>query len=199
MGRDDEREFLQVWHNKSELEQVLATGLHGPPEIKKDEKRQCLGVFREQVIALLKTKQIKEAAIYPEIGQALKDSRCSEMIINGGIDSCFIKKYQLLAKNMHKHYRIVSNPDYAEQTALVIVSAEAVDIKNIEIEDRDIRLRRLGASDALIQAAGKKVCEDCLTQIIAIDPAENINYDELTWLDSIAGEHCPVHDKKTSE
>jgi uncharacterized protein YueI len=199
MSRDSGREALQAWTNKSELEKALTAGIHGAPEIKKDEKRHYLGVFREQVIAILSTKQIKEAVIYPEIAQALKDKRSAKLIINGSINNCFTKKYQLLSKKSNKPYTVVADPDYAENTGLVIASNEAVDIEHVDIEDREGRLRKLGTPETLIQSAGKKVCAECLQQILKIDPREKINYDELTWIERIMGEDCPAHDKDSSK
>jgi uncharacterized protein YueI len=199
MSRDSGREALQAWTNKSELEKALTAGIHGAPEIKKDEKRHYLGVFREQVIAILSTKQIKEAVIYPEIAQALKDKRSAKLIINGSINNCFTKKYQLLSQKLNKPYTVVADPDYAENTGLVIVSNEAVDIEHVDIEDREGRLRKLGTPETLIQSAGKKVCAECLQQILKIDPREKINYDELTWIERIMGEDCPAHDKDSSK
>lgn len=199
MLRDSGRDALQAWTNKSELEKMLTTGIHEAPEIKKDEKRQYLGVFREQVIAILSTKQLKGAVIYPEIVQALKDKRSAKLIINSGIDSRFTKKYQLLAKKLNKPSTVVSDPDYAENTGLVVASNEAVDIENVDIEAREVRLRKLGAPETLIQSAGKKVCSECLQQILKIDPQEEINYDELTWLERIMGDDCPAHDQDSSK
>lgn len=179
----------------SELEQVLYNGIHGSPEIKKDEKQQFLGLFREQVIVLLSTKQVKETAIYPEIVQALKDRRSAKLIINGSIDILFRRKYQLLSKKLNIPFSVVFDPDYAKSTGLVIADDNAVNIHNVTIEERNIRLRNLGAWESLIQAAGRKICPDCLRQIITIDPHEEINYDELTWIERILGDHCPAHDK----
>lgn len=199
MSRDSEREAVQAFSNKSELEQVLTAGIHGAPELKKDEKRQYLGVFREQVLAILSTKQIKETVLYSEIAQALEDKRSAKLIINGGINNRFTKKYKLLARKLNKPYTVVSDPDYAQTTGLVVASDEAVDIEEVSIEDRALRLRNLGVPDTLIQSTGKKVCAECLQHILNIDPQEKINYDELTWLDRITGEHCPAHAEDSSK
>lgn len=63
------------WVEKDNLEQALLVGIHGAPEIKHDEKIYFLGEFKERVIRRLSIKQVSETGVYPEIIQALKDSR----------------------------------------------------------------------------------------------------------------------------
>lgn len=194
MLSEKERETAQIWENKTELEQTFCVGLHGAPDLKGEEKIQYLGVFREQVIAVLSLSQIREAAIYPEIIHALNDKRSAKMIINGNVTKNHAKKYHALAQKMRKTYTVVYDTCHETTTGLVIASNEAVDIAKVEIEDRRTRLHKLGLPDAMINAAGQKICSDCLEKILQHDPEESINYQTLSWLDQLLGEHCPAHE-----
>lgn len=190
---DRTHEIAQVWNAKDQLEQVITAGLHGVPEIKRDEKRAYLGVFREQVITYLTQSQVREKAIYPEIKQALGHDMFSKMIINGSIDQHVTSKYQLLAKKLQKAYTIVVDPHPANAAGLVVASSEAVDIEAAAVKDRYTRLQEQGVPEKLITAAGKKICSECFSIILSTDPREKINYSQLTWIDRLTGDHCPAH------
>lgn len=193
MDKDIQSEAISAWAQKDNIEQALMAGMHGITELKHDEKVYYLGEFKENVIRLLSQKQVAEVVIYPEVIRALKDKRATKMIINGSMSSRFIEKYKQLARKMNKPYKVRSDPEFKGSTGLMVISDEAVDIQIITVEERRIRLKRLGMPSALINAVGKKVCKKCLQQILEADPAEGSNYNELTLLDRIGGEHCPVH------
>lgn len=187
------REVGQIWSQKDQLEQTFLAGLQGGPEIKKEERKTYLGAFWEQVITFLTKKQVREAAIYPEIAEALDHDKFHKMILNASLDTHYTNKYQLLAKKLNKNYTIVSDSDFEQAAGLVVASSQAVELDNIAIADRRPRLQKLGVSEKLIAAAGKKICENCLHTILGADPREAINYSKLTWLDRLTGERCPLH------
>ncbi|SFL76011.1 YueI family protein [Pelosinus propionicus] len=178
---------------KDKVEQALLVGLHGAPELKYDEKVQYLGEFRERIIRKLTIEQVRERAIYPEILQVLRESRASKLIINGNIDYRFIEKYKALAVSCNKISTVRSDPSFQGDTGLIVISDEAVDIQDIEVEDRSSRLRRLGIPSALIEAAGQKICKDCMNQLTLADENEKINYQQLNWMDRLSGDSCPGH------
>lgn len=176
--------------NKSELDRVLSAGLHGDPELKREEKLHYLGEFRERVIKLLSKKQVMEPAIYPEIASALMDKRAVMMLIDGDIDLRFTDKYLKLAKKLGKKASITSDPEFKGDTGLVIVSNDAADSVDIMVPDRETRLKKLGIPAELISSARKKVCEKCFNRITKADPGESINYQTITLADRFWGDHC---------
>ncbi|MBC8015324.1 MAG: YueI family protein [Sporomusaceae bacterium] len=194
MDKEIQSETISTWAQKTDLEKALTVGMHGAIEFKHDEKIYYLGELKENVIRLLSKKQVVENLIYQEIIQALKDKRATKMIIDGSINIRFIEKYKKLAIEMDKPYTVRNDPEFKGTSGLIIVSDEAADIADISVKDRSVRLQELGMSPALINSVGKKVCKKCLGQIQKADPSEASNYDELTFLDRISGESCPVHD-----
>jgi len=191
---DNEHQLHSSLSKKNELERALQFGLHGTPEIKSAEKKKFLGVFREQVMAVITQQQVKEPIIYTEVIRALKDVRSARLIINGSLEREVTRKYRDLAEKMAKPYKVVYDPDTPrESAALVVASDQAINLATIDAENRQEKLLRLGLPAPLIQSAGKKVCQECVKRIRAADPEELINYKTLAWTDAIMGEHCPAH------
>jgi uncharacterized protein YueI len=188
-----EKEDSNKWGQKDPLEQALLAGIHGAPELKHDEKLLYLGEFKERVIKKLTEGQVTEKAIYPEIFQALQDRKADQLVINGSINSSYITKYKELATRLHKTYTVRSDMAFQGDTGLLVISDQAVEKQDMDVENRRDRLQRLGVSTALIEAAGQKVCKECLSKITAADENERINYQQLTWIDRLAGDRCPVH------
>lgn len=193
MDKEIQSDFISNWAKKDNIEQALMTGIHGVVEFKHDEKIYYLGEFKENVLRLLSQQQVAEAAIYPEVIDALQDKRAKKMIIDGNINISFIEKYKKIAGKVNKPYTVRSDPEFKGATGLLVISDEAVDIQVITVEDRNQRLKGLGVPSDLIKSVGKKVCKDCLEQILEVDPKEVVNYHELTFLDRIGGEKCPAH------
>ncbi|KAF1084115.1 hypothetical protein SPSYN_02767 [Sporotomaculum syntrophicum] len=196
MASDLQRDEIKSWVNKDSLAQALAMGMHGAPEIKRDEKNRYLGEFRERVIRLLSKKQVAEPAVYPEILESLKDPRAAKMIISGDINYRSAEKYRELAEQVGKICTVIHDPAMTGDTGLVIVSSDTVDVADIFVPDRKTRLERLGVPAALVSAAGKKVCDKCYEKITGTAPSEAINYSKLTLADRFWGDHCVACDGK---
>ena len=190
---DSNDNYLNNWHKKSEIERVLLSGLHGAPQLNAEDKQRYLGLNREQVMAFLFEHQVKEAAIYTEVDNAIKDPRAAIMVLNGRIGSTFTDKYKTLATAAELHVMTVFGPEYSPTTGLIVASDSAVDFEKIECGQRYSRLRSLGISDALIKSAGKKVCRKCYKVIKMKAPSETINYRQIRLIDRLTGESCPAH------
>ena len=113
--------------------QRVAAGIHGIPELKRDEKINYLGEFRERIIRRLTKKQVAEKSIYPEIEKALSHRESSRMLINGSLSPQFTDKYLKLARKMKKSYTVIHDPELTGETGLVVVSNDAVDIQDIDV------------------------------------------------------------------
>ncbi|GAB6181648.1 hypothetical protein JCM14036_29670 [Desulfotomaculum defluvii] len=192
MSEEIHKEVISSWLNKNEIEKTISAGLNGPPEIKKAEKNRYLGQFRERVMKMLTKGQVSQPATYPEIAEALRDPRSFKLIINGDIPDVFTVKYQKLTKQLGKSYSLVNDPEFTGETGLIVVSKKAVDVPEIDVPDREVRLKGLGIPQELINLAGKKLCPRCYAMIIKVAPEEAINYQVISWFDSLMGERCPA-------
>lgn len=131
--RDNQRDEIAILSNKSRLEQALAIGVDGAPELKKEEKMFYLGEFRERVIRKLSKNQVANPLVFGEIKEALKDKRTIKMLINGDLSYKFTDKYIKLAKEVGKPYTTIHNSELKGDTGLVVISDQAIDIQNIDI------------------------------------------------------------------
>lgn len=117
--------------------QRISLGIHGAPELKRDEKLNYLGEFRERIIRRLTKKQVADIFVYTEIEEALKHEKSSKMLINGTLSPQLIDKYIKLARQVDKSYTMIYDPQLTGNTGLVVVSNEAVDIKDIDVQPQD--------------------------------------------------------------
>ncbi|MHB8074410.1 YueI family protein [Desulfosporosinus fructosivorans] len=130
---DNQRDEIGTLSKKSRLEQALSIGFNRVPELKKEEKMQYLGEFRERVIRKLTKKQVSNASVFPEIKEALKDKRTLRMLINGDLSYKFTDKYIKLAKEVGKPFTTIHDSQLKGDTGLVVISDRALDIENIDI------------------------------------------------------------------
>lgn len=188
------REEISEWAKKDRLEGTLLAGIHGAPELKRDEKAYHLGEFRERVIKLLSKEQAAEPIIYPEIVEALQDEKAAKMIISASIGKRNAEKYRELAASLNKSCTVINDPQFKGEAGLIVAGEGAVDKDDIMVEARKVRLGRLGLPEKLIGAAGKKICRECRQRIIHADPREAGNYRSLSWADHLLGARCPAHE-----
>ncbi len=130
---DNQRAEIGTLSKKSRLEQALSIGFNRVPELKKEEKMLFLGEFRERVIRKLTKKQVANPSVFPEIKEALKDKRTLKMLINGDLSFKFTDKYIKLAKEVGKPFTTIHDSQLKGDTGLVVISDQAIDIKNIDI------------------------------------------------------------------
>ena len=94
------------------IEDYLENGIHGPKEIKLEEKRKYLGTFRERVIAVLSNSQVCEAEAYQELRDRIKKYPEACMLLNGQIGYEALGKYIKMANACNIPYKMVLNKDY---------------------------------------------------------------------------------------
>jgi uncharacterized protein YueI len=121
-------------NDRSELEEIIARGIQGDPELKKDERRKYLGEFRERILKALTFEQIDEPGTYPEIKEAIQDPRAHKLVINQKANLNEAREYIQLARKKGLQFTMVDNPEYAGNIGLVVVSDKAVDVKDIMVK-----------------------------------------------------------------
>ncbi|MFW5985691.1 MAG: DUF1694 domain-containing protein [Halanaerobiaceae bacterium] len=184
--------------DESRLEKKVKEGLLGEPEIKKEEKDQFLGEFKERVIRYLITKQVNEPVIYPEILEALQHSSASKLIIDREVDQQRARDYIKLARKNDVQFKRVHSPKFKGNVALVVVSSGAVDVKKRKVMDRKERLQNLGISDTIIENVGAKLCGKCWSELEKKAPEELINYQKMNIIDKMFGKKCICQKEKNN-
>ena len=121
-------------NNRSELEEIIARGIQGDPELKKDERRRYLGELRERIIKALTFEEIAEPGTYPEIRDAIKDKRAKKLVISQKAKLDEAREYIQLARKNGLQFTMVDNPEYTGNIGLLVVSDEAVDVENIMVK-----------------------------------------------------------------
>lgn len=115
------------------LEDYLENGIHGPKEIKLQEKRKYLGTFRERVIAVLSNSQVCEEEAYQELRDRINRYPEAYMLLNGQIGYEALGKYIKMANACKIPYKMVLNKDYESQFGLVLAGKTAVHIEEIQM------------------------------------------------------------------
>ncbi len=183
--------------SKSELEQKLIAGIHGAPEIKKEEKKRFLGEFRERIIKALTLEQVHEEGTYPEILDAIRCPKAKQLIISRKVDLDYARDYINLARQEGLAFTTVDDPDFKGPIALIISADEAVDIEEIHVKSREERLRSKGIPEAIINAKGKYLCRDCFELLEKIAPEEAAGFRQPTFWERLMGKRCVSCDEKS--
>ena len=181
-------------NEKSRLEQQVEQGLYGKPEIKKEEKNRFLGEFKERVICFLTRQQIEESGVYPQVLNAIQDSKAKKLILDREIDENRARDYIDLARENKLDFKRVDSPDFKGEVGLVVVSDKAVDVKKRKIKNRKENLQNIGIDDKIIENVGAKLCKKCWRELEKKAPEELINYKKMSFIDRITGSTCVCKD-----
>lgn len=175
---------------KSKLEERVTHGIYGAPELKKEERSRYLGQFRERVLIALTVAQVEEPGVYAEVMDALRDPRARMLILRRDVQLDRASDYIELALEQQIAFKRVDEPGFKGSIGLVVVANDAVDVPEVQIPDRRLRLLELGFSEKLIDSVGKKLCAKCWEKLATLYPQELVNYRRITWVDILLGEHC---------
>lgn len=190
-GTSEEIQGYSREMKESALERSTWFALHGPPELRKGEKRRYLGNFRERVLKALTFDQILEKGTYPEVEEALKDKRARKLVISRKVDLNAARDYINLARKKGLTFVTVDSPEFIGDIGLVVVADDAVDVEDIMVERRSERLRKRGIPEALINAVGERVCPRCYRLISERAPEEKGRYRVISPLERLLGAKCP--------
>lgn len=174
------------------LDDALRWGLHGPPELKGDEKKYYLGQFRERVLLALTLGQVAEKGTYPAVEQAMRDPRARRLVISSQADLQAAHEYIRLAAAVGLAFTTISSPKARGEIGLVVVADEAVEQEEVLVEDRAAVLAKKGLPPPLVAAVGEKICPTCYKLMRSKAPEETANYRQLGLADRILGLTCPA-------
>lgn len=119
-----------------EVNDILNEGIYGKKDIRPDEKRQYLGVYRERILLVLTKKQVMEKGTRPEVETEMKQHRDAVIVLNGKLSYQALKGYQKLAQKYGIDYTNVSSLDNVTEVGLVLAKPYAIHKEEIEVEDK---------------------------------------------------------------
>ena len=115
------------------LKKTVLAGIHGPPELRPDEKRRFLGFFRERVIEAVTFGQIRTKEGREAITTALKDSRAARLVIHQEARS---RSMALITEAQKKGvpFTVVSDPTFRGEVAVLVAANDAADVPRLKSE-----------------------------------------------------------------
>lgn len=116
------------------VDDYIQQGIHGPKEIKAEERLLFLGTIRERVVIALTTKQVRQAGICQQTVQAMKQNKEARLYLNGHIQYSVLSKYVKIATTNDIDYTIVTNQEHHSDLGLVLAYSYAIDKENIYVE-----------------------------------------------------------------
>ncbi len=132
IAEEAEQESRRRLQQGTALEQAVAVGVGGAPELRRGERSAFLGQFPEQVLkaatfAVLDGKSVPESLV-----SALADRRCQHVFLAAQA----VSKATPILRLVREHrlpLTIVQSPEYRGDTALVLVSDEPLQSADIWI------------------------------------------------------------------
>ncbi|MBM7648097.1 uncharacterized protein YueI [Bacillus ectoiniformans] len=120
---------------KNKVDEILQSGIHGPKELKPEERKRFLGTIRERVEGALTAGEVYQKKGHKEIESWITTVKKGEMLLNGDIDYAYLSPYIQLAIKHHLPYTIVENQEADTNIGLVVTHADAVDKPQIGLDD----------------------------------------------------------------
>ncbi|WP_054950549.1 YueI family protein [Numidum massiliense] len=179
---------------EDELQRTLQEGIYGTPELKPEEKRLYLGEFRERVIAAIRFKQLSDNFIKEQVEEQLQMYGVKVMKFHHDVLYEQMKDYVTLAERYKVAYTTVNDAEYKREYAIVLASDHAVDKADIVLKTEREQLLARGVPEAIIDAAGEDLCDDCRAIVSEKAPEILRRYGDLNVLERIVGKRCAACD-----
>lgn len=123
IAEEAEQESRRRLQQGTALEQTVAVGVGGPPELRRGERSTFLGQFPEQVLKAASLDVLDGKHVPESLAAALADKRCQHVFLAAQA----VSKAAPILRLVREHrlpLTIVQSPEYRGDTALVLVSHE---------------------------------------------------------------------------
>lgn len=124
------------WKDKSELEQVIFSNVHGTPELRKRERQHYLGHFRERILEAVTWNQLKTDKGKSHIKKALTDPRAYELVIHSRARSQAMPLIREAQSN-DVDFTVVNNSQLKGPIVVAVAAKQAVDVKRLHADEQD--------------------------------------------------------------
>lgn len=160
------------------------------------EKNAFLGEYKERVIIALTKEEVEEKLIYPEVEKALAKEIATKMILSRKVNMKFLKKYINLAEKYEVRCKIVDGLSYSSDICLVVASSDAIKRKrNPLVKSRLDIIKERGMPMIYYESLGKKISPRYIKIVKKLLPELVGQYKELTFMDRLFGQKCPLEEK----
>ena len=127
MTDKDELEAARSFGRQSELARTLQAESGGlVPQLKRRERSQLLGQFRERVLLGITKQALDGKTVHPSFVQALEASRCERLLVRSDVITLAMS-YVRQAAAHHIPYTFVQSPEFIGDVTVVLVSQQAID------------------------------------------------------------------------
>ncbi|MGI6359387.1 MAG: DUF1694 domain-containing protein [Bacillota bacterium] len=116
-----EREARRKLQEAGQLEQAIAVGVGGPPQLRRTERRAYLGQFPEQVLAVAAKQELDGKQVPDQLRAALSDARCKHVYLDADVLSKADPILRLI-RERDLPYTIVHSPEYRGDAAVVLTT-----------------------------------------------------------------------------
>lgn len=117
-----EREALQHWLEKSDLEKAVSLGTSGGLELGKEETAYYLGEFPDRVILDLTLKEASNSEGLSKVKAALSNPEAKAVILHGDASAELEIQYIKLAQEYGCSCTVRHNPEFKGKVGLIVVS-----------------------------------------------------------------------------
>ena len=158
------------------------------------QKKYYLGEYRERVILALKIEQLIEDDVYPEVIEAMNDSRAKLLKLRRDVGLKCLKPYIKEAEKLDFRYELIDGLTYLGDIGLVVITSEALDNEedDLIVRDMDQDFLDVGLGYEFSKNKGKRVCNECHLKIEDKLPNYLEEFKRLNIIDKLMGTSCPV-------
>lgn len=122
-----EREAARGLAQQSELARTLGMETRGgTPQLKRRERSQLLGQFRERVLWGITKQALDSKTVHPSFAQVIDASRCERLLVRADVLTQAMP-YVRQATVRKVPYTFVQSPEYTGDVVLVLVAEQAID------------------------------------------------------------------------
>lgn len=128
MSDKADREAIKSFSVQSELAKTLQVEAgRGLPQLKRRERAQLLGQFRERVLWGITKASLDGKTVHASFEQVQNAGRIERVLIRSDVASLAMP-YVRLCSQRHLPFTFVQSPEFAGDVVVVVVGAEAVDL-----------------------------------------------------------------------
>ncbi len=92
---------------KSKLDEYIQHGVHGTPELKKEEKAIFLGEFKERVYSVITLDDVKSTEKREIFSKEIKAKAVDKIIVNEKVSDAIRLEYMIKAKEHDKDFKLI--------------------------------------------------------------------------------------------